>query len=929
LVAASLVAAALALAPEVASAHAPHDDIAQVVASPAYNFDNIVFTISRDRLMRSVDGGSTWKQIVRGIDQPRVLRLAIAAADKRVMYMSVVTGGVYKSVNQGTAWSRTSSPAAMSQTADLAVSPQSPNVVLAAPVATGVFRTTDGGTTWAQVGSFGTVAAVTFTADGARVIAGTRDGAVYTSDNAGSTWTKSAGIPSGDAVTAIRSTPAPTSGATVFAGTAGGKLYRSTDRGSTFVLVGAGLPAEQVTAIAISDAYPTDNTVWMTTWTAGVYESTDGGATTTRRSTGLTTNAQAGMLGRPQFGGITITAGSNGQPVLFVAGFNGLFRSDDGAATWREVQTLAEYVVGLAVSPDYARDATVMVTTYVKGAYRSTDGGTTWKGSNVGLGALGENAFAPVYRLTNTRFSPNYANDGTIFTAGGTKFLKSTDRGLSWTSISVAAFPPGTQQQLYVIAVSPAYAADQTILLGSRTGQLYRSQSGGAEGSWTALSTVAGAVRSLLFNPAFPSDPVLYASTDVGIYKSADAGSTWVRTGPAGLAQLTISPNYRVDGTLFAGTRAGLYVTRNRGQSWTKLAAAPLSATTNVQAIGVSPNYAVDKTVLVSALGKGLYRSTDGGSTFAAIGTSLITNNLLIADYEHPTSSPIQFSPSYATDRTILGMAEDHIVKSTNGGDTWTVLNLPPASAFIAPPVIAGAPAATTVTEGNSGDTSVLRVAFDLSHPYGLPVTVQWRTTDVPGNPAVADSTAGDYVATSGTLTFPKSTTRQYADIVVNGDRLDEPDELVVVALSNATNATVGPFWGLGSGTIQDDDPPPSIIPGSATITEGDSGSTVLEIPVTLSAASGRRVSVDWATRDYQAAGGEDFTPASGTVTFAPGETAKTFDVTVLGDTTVEPDEVFLVTTSNPSNATLGGFYGLGSGEIVNDDEPPPDTAAP
>ena len=65
---------------------------------------------------------------------------------------------------------------------------------------------------------------------------------------------------------------------------------------------------------------------------------------------------------------------------------------------------------------------------------------------------------------------------------------------------------------------------------------------------------------------------------------------------------------------------------------------------------------------------------------------------------------------------------------------------------------------------------------------------------------------------------------------------------------------------------------------------------------------------------------GTDYTPASGTVTFAPGQTSKTVTIQVDGDTLVEPDEYVIVSFHDPTNAVMGGFYGLGFGLITNDD---------
>ena len=53
-------------------------------------------------------------------------------------------------------------------------------------------------------------------------------------------------------------------------------------------------------------------------------------------------------------------------------------------------------------------------------------------------------------------------------------------------------------------------------------------------------------------------------------------------------------------------------------------------------------------------------------------------------------------------------------------------------------------------------------------------------------------------------------------------------------------------------------------------------------------------------------------------MTFAPGEVSKTIDVTVQGDTVVEPDEGFSVDLSNAVNATI--LDGTGAGLIINDD---------
>ncbi len=115
-------------------------------------------------------------------------------------------------------------------------------------------------------------------------------------------------------------------------------------------------------------------------------------------------------------------------------------------------------------------------------------------------------------------------------------------------------------------------------------------------------------------------------------------------------------------------------------------------------------------------------------------------------------------------------------------------------------------------------------------------------------------------------------------------------------------------------------------MPGAAAVAEGNSGTRVVQVPLTLSSAYGLPVTVQWTTEHVasapagQADPGTDYVAASGTVTFAPGETSKTVPVTVKGDTTTETDEYIVVAFAHPTNARMGGFWGLGFGVITNDD---------
>lgn len=111
---------------------------------------------------------------------------------------------------------------------------------------------------------------------------------------------------------------------------------------------------------------------------------------------------------------------------------------------------------------------------------------------------------------------------------------------------------------------------------------------------------------------------------------------------------------------------------------------------------------------------------------------------------------------------------------------------------------------------------------------------------------------------------------------------------------------------------------PPSLSIDDVAISEGDSGTKTLVFTVTLSAASNLSVTANYATADGLATAPSDYVATNGTVSFDPGSTTRTIQVTIKGDAAVEPDEIFAVNLSNPVNATISDNQGRGT--IQNDD---------
>ncbi len=213
-----------------------------------------------------------------------------------------------------------------------------------------------------------------------------------------------------------------------------------------------------------------------------------------------------------------------------------------------------------------------------------------------------------------------------------------------------------------------------------------------------------------------------------------------------------------------------------------------------------------------------------------------------------------------------------------------------------------------TVTEGNGGSLSAV-FTVTLSQASGVSTTVAFATSN-------GTATAGtDYTTASGTVTFAPGQTARTITVQVLGDTLNENDETFNVTLSGAVNGVIQ--QAVGVGTIADNDPLPQLSINNVSVVEGNSGTVNAVFAVTLNAASGREVTVAFATASGSA-NGADFTATSGTLTFAAGAVLRNVTVPIVGDTADEPSETFTVTLSNAVNATLPA--GPATGTILDDD---------
>jgi Ca2+-binding RTX toxin-like protein len=217
------------------------------------------------------------------------------------------------------------------------------------------------------------------------------------------------------------------------------------------------------------------------------------------------------------------------------------------------------------------------------------------------------------------------------------------------------------------------------------------------------------------------------------------------------------------------------------------------------------------------------------------------------------------------------------------------------------------------------GDAGIVNHAFtvSLSRAVQVDTTVSWT---VSGDPADFQNGA----LPTGTLTIRAGQTTGTVMVPVRGDLVDELNDTFQVTLSNPIGVAV-----LGTSTatstILNDDKVVSIAGPVAGVAEGNAGTSAHTFTVSLSSAATVATTVAWAVTGsgVDQANAEDFGVAlpSGTVTFAVGETTKTFTVDVAGDLAFEGNETFTVSLGATPGLRLGTASATST--IVNDDATP------
>ena len=520
----------------------------------------------------------------------------------------------------------------------LAVDPGNPGLVYAVagfiygPLGT-LYRSPDGGATWtALVGPDLQAVAVDPAHPSTIYAAGSK---ALRSTDGGGTWTDVTPPPATERHSISFLAVAP--GGVVFAAD-GPVLLRSLDGGGTWSRVASEPSGFSPLTVQVSPSDPSH--VYFASWQS-IYVSSDGGASFTPAARPSTPVDQplGGFALAPSAPGVLYT--------MFVQGST-VFRSDDGAATWRTAGSLPAGSTGFqALQVDPQNPDRVYAGT-AAGIFKSVDGGKTWTRSEAGLPRPADTPL-PVLSFAIAPSRPDSVYAGTVdwgvarSRSAGEHWQIGPEQGLNAAGGPLLEFPrPDT---VYLV-------------FGPRS---FRSTDGGHTWQPFAREITQDGLNDLAWAPGHPE--VLYAFNRKGLWKSVDAGGTWklVTASVVGhvLAALDRS-------TLLSDVGCGLFRSGDGGRTWRRVLRCQVDDedTAVFQDLRVDPKDARNVYAYAtvtnggSHFGFAAYRSRDGGDHWKVL--PVVLSSFAVA--------PSDFQILYAIDPVFT-----RLLRSADGGDHWSV----------------------------------------------------------------------------------------------------------------------------------------------------------------------------------------------------------------------------------------------------------------
>jgi photosystem II stability/assembly factor-like uncharacterized protein len=635
-------------------------------------------------------------------DAGRVSAVVIHPSDVNTIYAGFSGGGVWKTTNGGSTWAPLTENLGTLSVGALVMDPANPNTLYLGlgdafdGTGIGLVKTTDGGATWSApvfLGDATVINAVQVApGDPSIVLAATNTG-VFRSTNAGASWARVT-LPTGLAgnpyawsigwtggsnfVVSVEANP------TVTTGTTSGQVHRSTDNGATWIkatgptaaagvgriTLGVAASTRAAPATAVLYAMAAVPNATTASDLADLFKSTNGGATWT--ALGVTkkrytkTNTESSTLakllgGQGWYNQMVLVDPVNANTAYF-GGQLLVAKTTDGGSTYTQKSNwLAQFSLPY-VHADFhagAIQGTTMIVGSDGGLFKSTDGGTTWTDAlNIGITSH------LVYSVGSSPAFPNAVIGG--FQDNGTRVRSSVT-------------PTTFNQYIGGDGFGSAVHRTNGLMLGSLYyTRIYKSTTAAGDVFNAASTGISESNNSASapFNTgivAWDGDAggnTVFTWVNLKVYKSTNFASSWAALGTTGLPTTSfvirgvgVAPSdvNRI-GVVASGGR--VFLTSNGGTSWTAGGTLPNNglSLSKISFDPVNPAIVYVASVAATATASHLWKSTDGGATFAAIDTAAgfptgVPVNTIKVD---PTSSNALYAGTH------LG-----VYRSTDGGANW------------------------------------------------------------------------------------------------------------------------------------------------------------------------------------------------------------------------------------------------------------------
>jgi len=337
--------------------------------------------------------------------------------------------------------------------------------------------------------------------------------------------------------------------------------------------------------VAVAGDYQNSNVFYFGACAGGVWKTVDGGTYWQNISDGFFNTAAVGALAVAPSDSNVIYAGTGETTIrIDVSHGDGVYKSTDAGKTWRNIGLEDTRFIGKIrvhpTNPDIVYVAALghaFGPNNARGVYKSEDGGATWrhvlfKSDKAGAVDLSIDHTNP--RIMYAAVWEAYRTFWQISSGGPDSGLwRSADGGETWTDLSdQPGLPKGLKGKIGV-ATSPAQAGRVWALLEHKTeGGLYRSDDGGE--TWERVSDNQNLISRAWYYmhiTADPQDPETVYINNLSLWKSTDGGKTFteIATPHGDNHDLWIDPRHPQ--RMIQGNDGGANVSFNGGTTWSSI----------------------------------------------------------------------------------------------------------------------------------------------------------------------------------------------------------------------------------------------------------------------------------------------------------------------------------------------------------------------